>query len=130
MKKMELNWLEGWFDDPVSPASGAGVYVIWHPLGADNPATVYVGQGQIAQRLEERRYDGRLVHFRRYDLLVSCAAVPEDQRDGVERYLAHVLAPKVGEKWPDAEPIVVNLPFTYDIEIATRMLELEAPEDT
>ncbi len=127
MQKMDLNWFEGSFDDPVSPVNGAGVYVIWHSLGADNPETVYVGQGQIAQRLEERRYDGRLVHFRRHRLLVSCAAVPKGQRDGVERYLAHVLNPKVGEQWPDAEPIIVDLPFTYDVDIAARMLELVTP---
>jgi hypothetical protein len=129
MKKMDLNWSESCLDDPVVPVNGAGVYIIWHSLGADSPETVYVGQGHIATRLEERRYDGRLVHFRRHHLRVSCAALPEGQRDGVERYLAQVLEPNVGERWPDAEPIGVNLPFTYDVEIAARMLELLTPEN-
>ena len=122
MKTLDLSWSEGSFGE-VSP-DGDGVYVIWHSLGPSNPETVYVGQGRFGQRLHERHYDGRLVHFLRHDLLVSWALVPEDQRGGVEHYLARVLEPRVGERWSDDEIVAVDLPFAYGTQIAATMIEL------
>jgi hypothetical protein len=39
------------------------------------------------------------------------ANVAPPLRDGIERYLAETLKPKVGEAFPQAPPIAVNLPW-------------------
>ena len=86
--------------------TGSGVYVIW----AGN-RWVYVGQGEIASRLQEHRNDGRvLAHRNSGPLMVTWATLPAGQMDGVERYLEDTLAPAVGERHPIALPIPVNLP--------------------
>ena len=86
-----------------------GVYVIWH--GGQNPATVYVGQGNVAERLEGHRTDSRILAYSHYGLFVTWARVGQPQMDGVERYLADSLKPKVGEAHPAAMPITVNFPW-------------------
>ena len=90
----------------LSTVMGSGVYVIW----AGN-RWVYVGQGDIASRLQERRNDGRVSDYRNSGrLMVAWATLPAGQMDGVERYLADTLTPAVGERHPIALPIPVNLP--------------------
>ena len=42
--------------------------------------------------------------------LVTWAVVPAHQLDGVERYLADTYQPIEGDRFPDVEPLVVNLP--------------------
>ena len=87
-----------------------GVYVIWH--GGGSPATVYVGQGQIAARLQDHRDDGRILAYGHLGLSVTWAEVEIVYRDGVERYLIDALNPKVGARSPDVAPIAVNLPWS------------------
>jgi hypothetical protein len=86
-----------------------GVYVIWH-AGA-NPATVYVGQGSIAARLQAHRTEPAILAYGPYGLFVTWARVDRQSRDGVERYLADRLTPRVGSAHPHAIPIPVNLPW-------------------
>ena len=101
------------------------MYIIWHPRGADNPETVYVGQGRLAFRLGAHRNDSRFNDYLQYGLRIAWAEVPQADRDGVERYLSYVLEPKIGEKHPDGAPISVkDLPFTFGARIAERMLTL------
>ncbi len=86
----------------------AGVYVIWHE---GNPSrTVAVGQGiSIKDRLSAIRSDEAILAYGRFGTLrASWAAVPDAYRDGVERYLADLLDPLVGDSRPDAAPIAVN----------------------
>ena len=87
-----------------------GVYVIWS-TGNRNRA-VYVGQGNIRQRLAAHRIDDDILDCKQADgnLLVTWAEIHEDERDGVERYLADHYDPVVGDIHPDADPITVNLP--------------------
>ena len=89
-----------------------GVYVIWHGwLGDDEPATVYVGQGEIRNRLLKHRKDPEVQEYRHHTLFATWAEVDRGSRDGVERYLADRLNPKVGDHHPDVAPIEVNLPW-------------------
>ena len=87
-----------------------GVYIIWH--GGQNPATVYVGQGNIADRLAQHRLDPRILQYSSLGLFVTWASVPAGPlRDGIERYLADKLEPKVGVGYPNVVPIAVALPW-------------------
>lgn len=86
-----------------------GVYIIWH--GGQYPATVYVGQGIIRDRLRQHREEREILACQSYGLYATWAAVSLVRRDGVERYLADTLRPKVGHRYPDAEPIAVKLPW-------------------
>lgn len=88
-----------------------GVYVIWHDGTAAR--TVRVGQAAaIRERLAVHRYDPEIQAYQRQGtLLVTWAQVSPTQRNGIERYLSEQLQPLVGERYPDAAPIPVNLPW-------------------
>lgn len=60
-----------------------GVYIIWH--GGANPATVYVGQGAIAERLQAHRANPQILAYSSYGLFVTWARVDAASRGGVER---------------------------------------------
>ena len=91
--------------------TGDGVYLIWEP--STNTA-VYVGQGNIAERIAaHRQNDG----FRSFEgrtwqgLLVTWAYISDlGTRLGVEQYLADQYNPKLGERHPAGQAIEVNLP--------------------
>lgn len=86
-----------------------GVYVIWH--GGQQAWTVYVGQGKIADRIAAHRNEANILQYSPSGLFVTWAPVDKASRDGVERYLADQLHPKVGAAHPDAWPIQVNFPW-------------------
>lgn len=86
-----------------------GVYVIWH--GGPSPWTVRVGQGNVPDRLGCHREDNEVQAYSPFGLYVTWASVPAHQVDGVERYLAEALKPKVGSRWPNVAAIPVNLPW-------------------
>lgn len=86
-----------------------GVYIIWH--GDPNPATVRVGQGIIKDRLLGHRQDPAILAFKNHGLFVTWAKLTASSRDGVERFLAEKLNPKVGARFPDAMPLEVNFPW-------------------
>jgi hypothetical protein len=86
--------------------SAEGVYVIWH---VGNPGKVVrVGQGSIAQRLRAHRADPAITKYG--NMKVTWAVVAAHNRDGVERYLADRYSPLVGDAFPNAVPVAVNLP--------------------
>ena len=87
-----------------------GVYVIWH--GGKFSHTVYVGQGNVADRISDHRNDWKITRHRsKGGLFVTWADVSIFQRDGVERYLANELSPLEGDHHPQAIPLAVNLPW-------------------
>ena len=91
--------------------TGAGVYIIWHD---GNPGrVVYVGQADpISSRLSSHRNDPRILKYNQVGTLrVTWAAVPANQRDGVERFLANEWNPLVGSAYPSVQPLVVNSPW-------------------
>ena len=88
-----------------------GVYVIWHQ--GDPPRTVRVGQtANFAERFGAHRNDPEITRYRQAGTLrVTWAVVPAAQRDGAECYLADQLGPLVGDAFPTATAIPVNLPW-------------------
>ena len=86
-----------------------GVYIIWH--GGQNPATVYVGQGDIAERIAAHRQEPDILRFLSLGLFVTWARVAAPNRNGIERFLANTLSPKVAFRFPQAVPTAVNLPW-------------------
>ena len=93
----------------LSQVDVVGVYVIWFRGQGHN--IVRVGQGRIAQRLTEHRNDPQVLAFKNSGpLFVTWAELPAQYLDGVERYLADTLHPLIGDVFPAALPIAVNLP--------------------
>lgn len=86
-----------------------GVYIIWH--GAPNPAVVYVGQGNIRDRLSEHRKNPAILTYKGQELYVTWAKVDAPYRNGIEKFLADLWKPKIGVSHPDATPIEVNSPW-------------------
>jgi hypothetical protein len=84
-----------------------GIYIIWQANGP----VIRVGQGIIRDRLSAHRLDPEVTA---YDPLhVTWAPVSLFHRNGVEKYLANTLKPKVGEAFPDAIPMAVVLPWPW-----------------
>lgn len=95
-------------DLPSIPKKTEGVYIIWH--AGDPSECVYVGQGNIRERLGSHRRDKRITAYKNKGLLVTWASVSAGQQDGIEAYLADKYDPLVGDAHPvDAAPIAVNL---------------------
>lgn len=90
---------------------GGGVYVIWQAFGIA-PQAIYVGQGNIKERLSAHRSDPRFDPYFSPEkpLLVTWAEVPLRYREGVEKYLYEELNPLVGENNSKTLSIPVNLP--------------------
>ena len=91
-----------------------GVYVIWEETTRRQTAKVlYVGQGNIGERLSVHQNDGRfkVLPVMNEPINVTWAIVDEYEKGGIERYLANILKPIIGEIHPDAVPIPVNLPW-------------------
>ncbi len=86
-----------------------GVYVIWH--GGQTPRTVYVGRGAVADRLKAHRLEQEILQYNPLGLFVTWARVDQASRDGVERFLAERLQPKIGTHSSLAASIQVNLPW-------------------
>lgn len=104
-------WLKFETFDMSTCLTSSGVYMIWHQ---GNPGRVVrLGQGNIRARLGVHRNDNEITQYRaRGVLLVTWAAVPAAQLDGVERHLADRWNPLVGDAFPDCQPIAVNSPWS------------------
>ena len=83
--------------------------VIWH--GGQNPAVVYVGQGEIAARLAEHRENQDILIYKEHGLFATWADVTVRDRDGIERFLADKYQPRIGDRHPISQPIEVNSPW-------------------
>lgn len=89
-----------------------GVYIIWQIFLGISPEAIYVGQGDIKERLRVHRSDARFDPYFSPEkpLLVTWAEVPPRYIEGVEKYLYEKLTPIVGENRSRALSIPVNLP--------------------
>ncbi len=86
-----------------------GVYIIWH--GGPAPRVVYIGHGNIAQRLKAHGDDPVVLAYRVYgELLVTWAGVPMEMIDGIEKYLSSRWPELIRDELLDVAPIVVNVP--------------------
>lgn len=118
---MELTWLrnplkERWYeltDEGLEKISASGVYIIWWGEAVDPDSVfanvVYVGSGNIGQRLAAHRGDPRIMSQNEGRMYVTFAYVHKDYR-GIEQYLADELKPVVGDRHPHEIPIEVNMP--------------------
>ncbi len=92
-----------------------GVYIIWHGgTGGTQPWTVYVGQGAIAERLAEHRRNPEILKYSQHGgLFVTWAQwhVLMPSLDGMEKFLADTLKPRVGSRHPSVASVEVNLPW-------------------
>lgn len=112
---MQLQWIkytdQSWIDlasVDLSNVTTTGVYVIWQSFKGGK--VVRVGQGDIKARLTEHRQNRWIMrHAGNSRLLVTWASVNALALDGVKRYLAEKYSPIEGERFPDAQPIAVNL---------------------
>ena len=88
-----------------------GVYIIWH--GGPNPKVVYVGQGNIKERIKKHRSDPRIQQYVNLDLYVTWGKVDEKRdRDGVELYLAKTWNLEDSGRHPQTSPpMKVNSPW-------------------
>lgn len=113
-RKLMLNW-QGWNALEMTAQfrlPAMGVYVIAYD--ALSPRVVRVGQGDIASRLSEHRNNPTIQRYRANGpLKVAWAALSGYQVGGVEVYLANVLRPLVGDRFPNVTPIPVNLPTPF-----------------
>ena len=86
-----------------------GVYIIWQAGGP----IIRVGQGYVRDRIAEHRKNPDITAYS--NLYVTWAPVSLSQRDGIERYLANTLNPKIGEAFPIVVPTPVNLPWLWQV---------------
>ncbi len=86
-----------------------GVYIIWH--GGNKPRAVYVGQGDIKERIAEHRRKQEIQKYEHLGLYVTWAIVLQEHRNGVEAYLADIWPPKVSDNHPEVPRIEVNSPW-------------------
>lgn len=86
-----------------------GVYIIWHNLSSK---VIYVGQGNVKERLTEHRGDTNILSHRGNGLLlVTWASVPDEaDRLGIERYLSGRYTPLLGQHYGTTPAIPVNPP--------------------
>lgn len=87
-----------------------GVYVIFQRNGA----AIYVGQGNVAERIASHRRDASILEYDgigQNELLITWANVEKRFRDGIEASLADYHRPVVGDAYPNAAMISVNPPF-------------------
>ena len=87
-----------------------GVYVIWY-ASPGTAKVVKLGSGNISERLKEHRLNPDIIRYASYgQLKVSWIILGESEFLGVEKYLARVYSPLVGDRYPeDINEIQVNL---------------------
>jgi len=81
-----------------------GVYIIW-----SGKQVVRLGSGTIKDRIAAHRRDKEITAYK--NLRVTWAKVNANQMEGVEKYLADILDPAIGDAFPERTPIPVNLPW-------------------
>jgi hypothetical protein len=86
-----------------------GVYVIWH--GGACPRVVRVGQGDLFDRLSAHKNDPQITQYKQYGpLYATWAMLHQSYLNGVENFLGRHYSPLVGDRFPNVQPIAVNLP--------------------
>jgi hypothetical protein len=88
-----------------------GVYIIWYtsPQGGK---VIYIGQGNIGERLRAHRSDPRITQYATYGNLKVTWTLFVDALtiSRVEAYLHGLYNPIIPERKPDAVPLAVSLP--------------------
>ena len=87
--------------------STSGVYIIWKSNRKNN--VIQIGQGEISTVLQRLRNSPKITQFGD-DLFVTWASVPEQYRDGVERYLYEQYSPASIDNITNSRLVYVNTP--------------------
>ena len=85
-----------------------GVYIIYHQSN-ENPITLYVGEGNIKERIDYHRTQTDFGDI--YPILVFWSETYWSDRFGIERYLFNKLNPSVTKRASDTKPLPVNIPI-------------------
>ena len=88
--------------------------LVWNKCQADAWCpfmTVYVGKGDIADRIQAHRDETNISQYVPNIMFVTWAEVPADAQDGVESYLIKALKPLENKNDPTAVPTKVNTPW-------------------
>lgn len=92
---------------------GHGVYVLYQTPGILVPLVLRIGKGDFTDRFQDHRNNPAIAEYRRKfgPVYVTWALVTPLLSENVERYLADLYGPKIGDAFPDVVPVSVNLPF-------------------
>ncbi len=85
-----------------------GVYLVWQ--AGEAPVSVLVGFGRIREALTKFRKSPEVKPFGERDLYVTWAVVDMGLQEGVARYLAKTVNPKIPFPQSDIPPVQANLP--------------------
>lgn len=118
---MQVTWIKNtqnndWFDflrlnlDAPYFLNKKGVYVIWY-TSPGTAKVIRLGQGFISERLKEHRSNPDITNYASYgQIKVAWILLNDTYLSGVEKYLARVYSPLIGERFPDeVSEIQVNL---------------------
>ncbi len=105
-----------WFDflrlnfDAVYFIRKRGVYVIWY-ASPGIAKVIRIGSGNISERLKEHRQNPDITKYASYgQLKVSWVILNDSELLGVEKYLARVYSPLIGDRYPESvHEIQINL---------------------
>ena len=117
---LNLDWR--WFESESCAPDEEGVYVICREVnsfmeylnaGKLVRTTLYVGSGNIRDRIRAALMDPRVSRCcpNRNELNAAWAPVDPQNQEGVEKYLAETMKPKVGCRHPDVKPILATFPY-------------------
>ena len=90
------------------------MYVIWYTSPGLAKA-VRVGSGAIADRLKEHRANPEITKYSNSGQLKVSWVVADNvtflerKMEGVERYLARIYSPLIGDRFPNVPEIEINL---------------------
>lgn len=100
------DWKENIQDDD------RGVYIIWGFKVENQNEVIRVGQGNIKERLSEHRDNPEIVDgYEKYEIIATWAKIKQNYFDGVEKWMGETLRPRVCERLPVADMIIVDLPY-------------------
>lgn len=85
-----------------------GVYIIYHQPN-DKPVTLYVGEGNIKERIDYHRTQTDFGEI--CPIFVFWAQTDWGDRFGIERYLFNKLRPSITKRASDTKPIPVIIPI-------------------
>ena len=95
-----------------------GVYIIW--TGIDDLTVLKIGSGILKEELAAHLIDPEIQAYKSTRLYVTWAStlsvnsqtdMRENIEDGIVKFLGVVFKPKLVERLPEVEPVIVNLPI-------------------
>ncbi len=114
-KHLNWNWVSPFgkyyklYDKPLI-LTPSGIYVIWRGnMFSQN--TIYVGEGDIENRLSFQRTILREVYNIRSLNVAWALELDEPTRHGIENYLHDKLNPELSQQSSNEIPIAVNIPW-------------------